>query len=191
MIRHLFLAASILTASGAHAEEAQRSSIEQAAIEQVLTTEEPRVLCIDDNLAGGKTPTQSAYAKAAGSGFRSVLTLRNPKDRGDLVRERFMVEKSGLRYFNISADESPPRTEQVDQFLQLTRDRSNHPMLINCAFADRVTPFMLIFRIIEQHWSQERALEEAARSGSTDKRLKKFAADYVNRERSRSKQKSS
>ena len=38
-------------------------------------------------------------------------------------------------------------------------------MLINCAFAERVAPFMLIFRIVEQGWSEDKAVEEASRSG--------------------------
>jgi protein tyrosine phosphatase (PTP) superfamily phosphohydrolase (DUF442 family) len=176
----------------ARAEEPRRSQTnERQPIEQLLTIDEPRVLCIDDNLAGGTTPTQSAYSKAAASGFRSVLTLRNPQDRVDLVRERFMVEKNGLRYFNIPATSRPPNPGDVDKFLQLTRDRNNHPMLINCAFANRVVPFMVIFRMVEQGWSQERAIEEAVQSGSNGNELQKFARDYVKRERSRPKEKQS
>ena len=192
MVKHLFLAVAVVMAFDARAEEPRRSQTnERRPIEQLLRTEEPRVLCIDDNLAGAAIPTQNAYSKAAASGFRSVLTLRNPQDRVDLVRERLMVEKNGLHYFNIAATSRPPNAREVDTFLQLTRDRSNHPMLINCAFADRVAPFMMIFRIVEQGWSQERAIQEAVQSGSNGKELQKFAGDYINRERSRPKEKKS
>ena len=192
MVRHLFLALAVVMAFDVCAQEPRRSQTsERRPIEQLLRTEEPRVLCIDDNLAGGTTPTQNAYSKAAASGFRSVLTLRNPQDRVDLVRERLMVEKNGLRYFNIAATSRPPNAREVDNFLQLTRDRSNHPMLINCAFGDRVAPFMMIFRIVEQGWSEERAIEEAVQSGSNGNELHKFARDYINRQRSRPKEKKS
>ncbi len=38
-------------------------------------------------------------------------------------------------------------------------------MLINCAFAERVAPYMMIFRIQEEGWTEEKALEEAMRLG--------------------------
>jgi hypothetical protein len=51
-------------------------------------------------------------------------------------------------------------------------------MLINCAFSERVAPLMLIFRVIEQGWSRERAIEEAGQSGLKAEALKKFADEY-------------
>lgn len=183
-MRHLILAVTVFTAIQAHSEEPQRSQPPRARqIEQLLKVEEPRVLCIDDKLAGSVSPTQNAYAHAAASGFRSVLTLRNANDRVDLLRERFMVEENRLRYFNIPATSKLPGLQQVDEFLRLTRDRSNHPMLINCAFADRVAPFMMIFRIVEQGWGEDRAIDEAVQSGSNRIQLKKFAQDYLKRDK--------
>ena len=68
-----------------------------------------------------------------------------------------MVERENLRYFNISVVAEQPRPAQVDEFLEFVRDKSNHPMLINCAFAERVAPLMMIFRIVEQGWSEEKS----------------------------------
>jgi protein tyrosine/serine phosphatase len=84
-----------------------------------------------------------------------------------------------MRYFNIPASAKLPRPERVDEFLSLVRDKANHPMLINCAFAERVAPFMMILRISEQGWSEEKAVEEASRSGLKSDQLKKFAKDYL------------
>src|SRR6516162_10088216 len=53
----------------------------------------PVVLCIDDKPTGGGQPSSEAYAKAAMNGFRSVVTLRTPKDGVDLTRERLMIEQ--------------------------------------------------------------------------------------------------
>lgn len=138
----------------------------------------PVVLCIDDKPTAGGQPSTSAYAKAAANGFRSVLTLRSAKDGVDLNRERFMVEQSKMRYFNILVTNNLPPRKQVDEFLRVARDKTNHPMLLNCAFAERVAPLMLIFRIVEQGWSEERAIKEASQSGIKSDSLKKFARDY-------------
>jgi protein tyrosine phosphatase (PTP) superfamily phosphohydrolase (DUF442 family) len=139
----------------------------------------PVVLCIDDKPTAGGQPSTSAYAKAAANGFRSVLTLRSAKDGVDLNREGFMVEQNKMRYFNIAVTNTLPPRKQVDEFLRVVRDKANHPMLLNCGFAERVAPLMMIFRIVEQGWSEERAVEEASRSGIKKDPLKTFARDYL------------
>lgn len=142
--------------------------------------EAPVVLCVDDKPAAGGQPTSAGYAKAAANGFRSVLTLRAPADKIDVARERFMVERHNMRHFNIAISSQLPRRDQVDQFLSLVRDKANHPMLLNCGFAERVAPLMLIFRMVEHGWPEDRAIEEAAQSGIKAIVLKKFAGDYLN-----------
>lgn len=146
-----------------------------------VSVEVPVVLCIDDKPTAGGQPSGSAYAKAAANGFRSVLTLRSKADGVDPLREQLMVEQNKMRYFNIPATDKLPSREQVDQFLSLARDKANHPMLVNCAFAERVAPFMMIFRITEQHWSEDRAVEEANRSGLSRDQAKKFSKEYLSR----------
>ena len=147
--------------------------------ESLAKVEAPIVLCIDDKPAVGGQPTHSAYAKAAANGFRSVLTLRTAKDGVDPTRERFIVEQNKLSYFNIPATVKLPRYSQVDEFLKLVGEPANHPMLINCAFAERVAPFMMIFRIVEQRWSEDKAVEEASLSGLKSAQLKKFTQEYL------------
>ena len=139
----------------------------------------PVVLCIDDKPTGGGQPSAEAYANAAMNGFRSVLTLRTPKDGVDLTRERLVVEHNKLRYFNIRYYADFPQREQVDNFLKLARDPLNQPMLVNCAFAERVAPLMMMFRIVEQGWAEDKAVEEASRSGLASAKLRRFAKDYL------------
>ena len=129
----------------------ERARLDQ--IERFLKADVPRVLCLDNNFATGAQPTEQAYAKAAASGFRSVLSLRTASEGVDLMRERSLVEKNNLRYFNIPVVSSAPRPEQADQFIRLVKEKSNHPMLINCASANRVGAFMMIYRVLEQGWS--------------------------------------
>jgi len=174
------LAGVALVIAFVEAAPAQQSESHPAnRFERSMNVDIPVVLCIDDNPSVGGQPSGGAYAKAAANGFRSVLTLRTKADGVDLVRERLMVEQNKLRYFNISAGAKLPRHEQVDEFLALARDKANHPMLINCAFAGRVAPLMMIFRIVEQEWTEQRAVEEASLSGIKSDSLRKFARDYL------------
>lgn len=155
----------------------ERTRLDQ--IEQSLKSDVPRVLCLDGSFTTGGQPTEQAYAKAAASGFRSVLSLRTAGEGVDLMRERSLVEKNNLRYFNIPVATSAPRPEQADEFIRLVKEKSNHPMLINCASANRVGAFMMIFRVLEQGWAEDKALKEAVRIGLRGDELKKFARDYI------------
>lgn len=174
------LASLILLIAGANQSESQQSQKPAPNdIPRLSKVEAPVVLCIDDKPTIGGKPSTSAYAKAAANGFRSVLTLRSAGDGVDILHERFMVEQNKMRYFNISAAKSLPQRKDVDEFLRLVRDQANHPMLVNCAFAERVAPFMMIFRMKEQGWSEKRAVEEASLSGLKPDALRNFARDYL------------
>ena len=52
-------------------------------------------------------------------------------------------------------------------------------MLVNCSTANRVGTFMMILRVVEQGWSEEKAQEEAIKIGLRGEELKKFAKDYI------------
>jgi protein tyrosine phosphatase (PTP) superfamily phosphohydrolase (DUF442 family) len=170
------LAVVLFFALPAHGQQSKTPAFNPA--ENFAKVEAPVVLCIDDKPTAGGQPSTSAYAKAAANGFRSVLTLRSPTDGVDINRERFMVEQSKMRYFNIPSTGKLPQPKQVDEFLSLVRDKANHPMLLNCAFIDRVAPFLMIFHIKEQGWSEKRAVEEAGSSGLKPEALRKFARNY-------------
>jgi hypothetical protein len=51
--------------------------------------------------------------------------------------------------------------------------------LVTCASANRVGAFMMILRVIDQGWSEEKALQEAVRIGLSSDKLKRFAQDYI------------
>ncbi|HUR72220.1 MAG TPA: hypothetical protein VMZ02_09545 [Candidatus Limnocylindrales bacterium] len=155
----------------------ERPAIGQLQLKTKATA--PVVLCIDDKPTVGGQPSGDAYAKAAAQGFRSVLTLRSPKDGVDTLRERLLVESSRLRYFNIPSVNSLPNHKQTDEFLHIIREPLNHPTLINCAFAERVAPYMMIFRISEEGWSEEKAVDEAVRLGMAREEMRKFARGYL------------
>ena len=187
--RSITLSASILACVSFYAlylprppfAQEQRQSQIPAAIDlkHLRQADAPIVLCIDDTKSVGGQPSNQAYAKAAASGFRSVLTLRAPTDGVDAWRERLMVEKNNLRYFTLDVLSINPRQQQLDDFLRWVREKSNHPMLINCAFAERVAPYMMIFNLLERGWSEERAVEEASKSGLRRDDLQALARRYL------------
>jgi len=178
LLRVLAAAAALaISPLAVEAQQADRKRLDK--IEQSLKSDVPRVLCLDDTFATGGQPSEQAFAKVAASGFHSVLSLRARGEGIDLAKERSLVEKAGLRYFNIPVVSSAPRVEQADEFIRLVKEKSNHPMLINCASANRVGAFMMIYRVLEQGWSEEQALDEALKIGLRGDELKKFAQSYI------------
>lgn len=175
----LILLACRVISLPAIAEGQQKDRAQLNQIEQSLQSDVPRVLCLDDSFATGGQPTDRAFAKIAASGFHSVLSLRASGEGLDLKRERELVEKTGLRYFNIPVVSSAPQAAQAVEFIRLVKEKSNHPMLVNCASANRVGAFMMIYRVLEQGWSEEKALEEAIKIGLSSEGLKKFAQTYI------------
>ena len=84
-----------------------------------------------------------------------------------------------MRYVNIPVVSSAPKFEQVGEFIKAVKDQSNQPMLIHCGSANRVGAFWMIYRVVEQGWPEDKALDEATRIGLKSEVLKKFAADYI------------
>ncbi len=164
-----------VTSAGAQQGDAER----RAKVEAALQEEAPKFLCLDAQFATAGQPKDTAYEKLAANGFKSVLNLRTAAEGVDLEQERALVEKVGLRYISIPVVGSAPKTEQVEEFLRTVKDSANHPMLIHCASANRAGAFFMIYRVLEQGWSEDKALEEAERVGVTSPVLKKFAYDYI------------
>lgn len=174
------LFAGLLALTACLAEEPRQSHRPPAKeFAPLLKADAPIVLCIDNKPSIGGQPSDQAYAQAAANGFRSVLTLRAPADGVDLWREQLMVEKNRLRYFNLPVLSAHPRLDHLDEFLRLVRDKGNHPMLVNCAFAERVAPYMMIFNLVEQGWNEERAVEEASKAGLRREELQSLARSYL------------
>lgn len=148
-------------------------------IQQALKDEVPRVLCVDERIATGGQPRETAFAKLAANGYRAVLNLRTASEGIDLQHEREAAEKAGLRYVSIPIVSSAPNPEQVDQFIKAVKDPVNHPMLIHCASANRVGAFWMIYRVVDQGWPEDKALEEATKIGLTSPALKTFAHEYI------------
>jgi protein tyrosine phosphatase (PTP) superfamily phosphohydrolase (DUF442 family) len=124
----LAVAASVVISTSVIAAEQQpkdRTRLDQ--IEQSLKSDVPRVLCLDNNFATGGQPSEQAFAKVAASGFHSVLSLRAAGEGIDLTKERALVEKAGLRYFNIPVVSTAPRVEQADEFIRLVKEKSKPP----------------------------------------------------------------
>jgi protein tyrosine phosphatase (PTP) superfamily phosphohydrolase (DUF442 family) len=90
------------------------------------------------------------------------------------------VKAAGLKYFNIPVVYTAPTNDEADEFLRITDDVANRPMLIHCAAAVRAGAFWMIRRIVRDHWTWDDALAEARRVGLLNApHLEAFVKTYV------------
>ena len=69
--------------------------------------------------------------------------------------------------------------ESLDNFLKAVSDRSNQPVYIHCASANRVGAVWMIKRALQDGWPVEKAQQEAEAIGLSNAGLKAFAAEYI------------
>ena len=124
-------------------------------------------------------PRIEHFAMLKGKGVKAVLNLRQPSEhRAD--EEKAAVEAAGMKYFNIPVVYAKPTDEQVDEFLKITDDPANRPMLVHCTAAIRVGAFWMIRRLMRDGMSWDAALAEARKVGLNNApHLEEFARAYV------------
>ena len=154
------------------------------ALETALGAEIPRFFCIDKNFATGAQPKAEAFAKLAQQGYRSVLSLRTEKEEGfDLAQDRALAEQAGMRYLHVPFVTAAPKNERVVEFIAAVKEKKHFPMFVYCGSANRVAALWMIYRIIEQGWSEEQTLPEALKIGLTRPELKAFVQTYLEEHR--------
>ena len=178
-MKKLFLIAAIASLGGLSAAGVLQEGTKLDKIQQALKDDVPHILCVDERVATGGQPTDAAFAKLAVNGYRAVLSLRTASEGIDLKHEQEAVEKARLHYVNIPVVSSAPKPEQVDEFIKAVKDKNNQPMLIHCGSANRVGAFWMIYRVVEQGWPEDKALDEATKIGLTSPMLKTFAHEYI------------
>jgi uncharacterized protein (TIGR01244 family) len=185
VISIIFIALVSVSSSNFFAQQNKRADLDK--IEQSLKDDVPRVLCLTRDLATGGQPSEQAFGKLAANGFRSVLNLRTAAEGVDLDKERANVEGAGMRYLHIPVAGNAPRAEQAEAFIRALKEKDNHPMFIHCASANRVGAFMMIYRVLELRWTEEKALEEAVQIGLRSEALKEFARKYIEQQQTKRK----
>jgi uncharacterized protein (TIGR01244 family) len=138
-------------------------------------------LRVNEQICTGGQPTMAELEKLKQEGVRAVINLRRPSEY-NAEEEAAKVRELGLRYVNIPVDHSDPKDAQVEDFLKATDDPANRPAFIHCAAANRVGTFWMIRRVLRDHWSLEKAEDEARKIGMRSPNLREFALDYIRRQ---------
>lgn len=140
-------------------------------------------LWVNDEFCTAGQPSLEDLARLKAEGVKAILNLRRPGEEPILAREEERARALELKYFNIPVKTSAPQEHQADEFLRIVRDESNCPILIHCASANRVGGFWIIYRVLQDGWSFEKAEKEARRIGLRSPVLIDFARNYIEKYR--------
>jgi uncharacterized protein (TIGR01244 family) len=128
---------------------------------------------------GGATET-SALEGLKNDGFKAVINLRQASERGANIDEnRSRAQALGLKYIHIPFNGAAPENKTFDDFLAAVADKSNQPVYVHCASANRVGAVWLAKRVLQDGWTVEKATEEARLIGLSAAPLEQFALKYV------------
>ena len=134
---------------------------------------------VNQQFCTGGQPKLEALEKLKVEGVKAILNLRTPGEHR-AADEEAKAKELGLKYFNIPVVYRDPKEEQATEFLKITDDPSNRPMLIHCTAAIRVGAFWMIRRVLRDGWEYDKALEEANKIGLRNRaQLIEFAKGYI------------
>jgi len=119
-------------------------------------------------------PDAEAMAEAEKFGIRRVLTLREYHD------DEEETKASGLHIFRIPMDAAKIKNEDVVAALKIIK-ASDEPILVHCWHgSDRTGTVIAMYRIVEQGWSKEAALDELKHGGYGYHAIYGNIIDYIN-----------
>lgn len=135
---------------------------------------------VDAVVACGGATEVSALDGLKADGIRSIINLRVATEQGANVEQHQERARAlDLNYFHLPMSGSAPDTKVVDEFLAVIADKTNQPVYIHCASANRVGTVWLVKRVLQDGWTVEQATTEAKAIGLTAPNLEKFALDYI------------
>ncbi len=136
---------------------------------------------VDATVACAGVVTPEAVAALKQAGFASIVNLRTAEEEGaNLEAMQKAATEAGLRYIHVPFSSSDPKPEPVERFLEIARDKSNEPMLVNCASGGRASMLLAIKRVMLDGWSVEKAMAEVpSRSEGARPAVREFTLEYL------------
>jgi tyrosine-protein phosphatase SIW14 len=111
---------------------------------------------VDDELYRGGQPSYEGITSLKEHGVRTVIDLRDDRNPA----ERMWVEEAGLAYVNIGTNANRVDPAKIAKFLKEI-DEAQKPIFVHCYHGrDRTGLEVAVYRIVEQGWPREAALNE-------------------------------
>jgi protein tyrosine/serine phosphatase len=115
---------------------------------------------VTDYLYRSEQPTEEGMKNLERLGIKTIINLR------PLYSDSDAIKGTGLRVEELSVKVWHIEDVDVVRVLRIIRKRENGPFLIHCSHgADRVGVMIAMFRVVEQGWTKEDAIQEMVNGG--------------------------
>ena len=115
---------------------------------------------VTDYLYRSDQPSAEGMKNLEKMGIKTIINLRA------FYSDTDEIEGTGLLNEELSVKAWHMEDEDVIRVLRIIRKRENGPFLIHCSRgADRVGLMCAMFRIVEQGWSKDEAIQEMVKGG--------------------------
>lgn len=117
---------------------------------------------VNEHVFRGGQPVDAGWNSLAHLGIKLVVDLRPPTEH-PLQAEESAVEAAGMLYVNVPMKGlGAPPTDTVSKVLALMIADSSGPVFVHCRRgADRTGTVIACYRILHDHWENQKALQEA------------------------------
>lgn len=140
----------------------------------------PNFHAVNAHLYRGGQPRAGGLQRLAALGVKTVVNLRDDDARAREEGEE--ARALGLRYFNVPLSRAHrPDPRQISELFALLDASENQPVFVHCKRgADRTGALVAVYRVSNEGWTAERAVEEAERYGMGfwQRGKKDFIRDY-------------
>ena len=127
-----------------------------ATVGKPITGVENFAVVVDDELYRGGQPSYEGITSLKEHGVRTVIDLRDDRNPA----ERMWVEEAGMAYVNIGTNAGRVEPAKIATFLKEV-DEAQKPIFVHCYHGrDRTGLEVAVYRMVEQGWSREAALNE-------------------------------
>ena len=129
---------------------------------------------VTDYLYRSGQPTAEGMKNLERLGIKTIINLRA------LFFDSDEIKGTGLFVEELSVNAWSIGDADVVRVLRIIRKRENGPFLIHCSYgADRVGVMIAMFRVVEQGWTKEDAIQEMVNGGYGFHRLWFRIVEYV------------
>jgi protein tyrosine/serine phosphatase len=135
---------------------------------------------VSDSLCRGAQPSGEGFGELAKLGVHTVLDLRGAGGRSS--KEAQEVRGLGMNYVNIPLDGFlAPTPEQVSKIFAVLNDQAAGKIFVHCRRgADRTGTVLAMYRIEHDHWTNQKALDEAKsmKMAAAERLMKRFVLGF-------------
>jgi protein tyrosine phosphatase (PTP) superfamily phosphohydrolase (DUF442 family) len=142
----------------------------------------PAFLQISERLGTAGQPAPEQFAVIAAAGYEALVNLAMPDSTNALPNEAELAREQGLEYVHIPVVWEAPTLADLERFLTVMEFYQGRKVLVHCAMNMRVSCFVLLYRVLKEGVSLEKAMEAMHRIWQPDEVWQAFIerslADY-------------